>query len=130
VPVTPEGVVNAWVTTDSRTLLTRGVDRSWRLVPVAGGPSRPARGLTDSDAVIVWARDGRSVFVLVRSELPARIERVDLTSGTRLFVREIAPPDRAGLLFTGNPSLIDDAAGYAYDYSKQTSTLFVVRGVR
>jgi hypothetical protein len=130
VPITPEGVLGALVTADSRTLLTRGVDRSWRLVPVAGGPSRPARGLTDGDSPIAWARDSRSVFVLVVSEFPARLERVDLTSGTRLFIREIAPPDRAGLLYAANPSLIEDAAGYAYDYSKQTSTLFVVRGVK
>jgi hypothetical protein len=129
VPITPEGVVNAWVTTDNRTLLTWGVDSSWRLMPVAGGPSRPARGLTDADLLIAWARDGRSVFVRA-SALPARIERVDLTSGARLFVREIAPPDRAGHVEVPFVSLLEDAAGYAYDYAKPTSTLFVVRGAR
>ena len=130
VPITPEGVANAWVTTDNRTLLTWGVDRSWRLVPVAGGPSRPARGLTDGDNLLAWAKDGRSFFVRVPSEISARIERVDLTSGARLFVREIAPPDRAGLVEVRFVSLIEDAAGYAYAYGKRTSTLFVVRGAR
>jgi hypothetical protein len=133
VPITPEGVEDALVTRDSRTLLTYGVDGSWRLVPMAGGPSRPARGLIDGDYVIAWARDGRSVFVVVAAtttKTSMRIERVDLTSGARLFVREIVPPDRAGLLFVRRLSLIEDAAGYAYDYAKRTSTLFVVRGVR
>ena len=130
-PITPEGVVNAFVTADGRMLLARGMDKSWLLFPVAGGASRPARGLTDGDSGIDWARDGRSVFVRVfTGDVSARIERVDVTSGTRLFVREIAPADRAGLLGVRDLSLIEDAAGYAYGYRKQTSTLFVVRGVR
>jgi hypothetical protein len=109
----------------------QGVDRSWRLVPVAGGPSRPARDLPDDDNPLAWARDGRSVFVrVVREEILARIDRVDVTSGARLFVREIAPPDRAGLVRVGKVSLIEDAVGYAYGYGKRTSTLFVVRGAR
>ncbi len=131
VPITPEGVANAWVTTDGLTLLTRGVDGSWRFMPVAGGPSRPARGLTDGDNPRAWARDGRSVFVRANpNEIPARIERVDLMSGARLFVREVAPPDRAGLVQVGSLSLMEEATGYAYQYVKRTSTLFVVRGAR
>jgi hypothetical protein len=129
-PITPEGVVTAWVTMDSRTLLVRGVDRSWRFMPTAGGPSRAARGLTEGDFITGWATDGHSVFVYDDSQIPIRIERVDLTSGTRRFVREAAPPDRAGLLYVGGLSLIQDGAGYAYTYQKRTSTLFVVRGAR
>ena len=99
---------------------------------MAGGPSRPARGLIDRDHPIALARDDRSVFVEVNSttQTSVRIERVDLTSGTRLLVREIAPPDSAGLVYVGDVSLIQDGAGYAYVYWKRTSTLFVVRGAR
>ena len=64
-PITPEGVVNAFVTADGRVLRARGMDKSWLVLPVAGGPSRPAAGLTVGDRGIDWARDGRSVFVRV-----------------------------------------------------------------
>jgi hypothetical protein len=43
-----------------------------------------------------------------------------------VLVREVAPADRAGLLFGGGAALTEDLKAYAYDYSRMTSQLYVV----
>ena len=45
-------------------------------------------------------------------------------------MRELAPPDRAGLISVGVGSVIDDGRSYAYSHSKQVSRLFVVKGAK
>jgi hypothetical protein len=87
-------------------------------------------GLGTDDQVIQWCADGRSVFVYRPTTVPFRIERLDLASGRRELVREVAPADRTGVLYGVGASLTDDAKSYAYDYKRMTSQLFVVEGAR
>jgi hypothetical protein len=62
--------------------------------------------------------------------VPARIERVDLATGARTFVKELATVDRAGLIQVRPYSYHPATGAYAYDYVKRVSTLFVVESVK
>lgn len=61
-------------------------------------------------------------------QVPARLERVDLETGVRTLVRELAPPDRTGVNVIVPTSIIDDGRGYAYFYMRDVATWYVVRG--
>jgi serine/threonine protein kinase len=125
-PVTATGRTLAYLAPDGRTLLTIGAEPRFQISTIDGGPPRPAAGLGNTDEPIRWASDGRSVFVQTTSAVPAQINRIDVFTGRRTFVRELAPPDRAGLVGVFGVDLLGDAASHAYTYWKRTSTLFVV----
>ncbi len=65
-----------------------------------------------------------------RRDVPFRIERLDLASGRRVLIREVAPADRAGVFRISGAALTDDTKSYAYSYDRMTSQLFVVEGAR
>ena len=130
VPVTPDGFVRALIAPDGRTLLAIGGDGAGQVMSIGGGPQKPALGLTADDSPIEWASDSRSIFVQAGNWIPAQIEKVDLLSGKHERVPVLGPPDRAGLLTIKVTDILGDGAGYAYYGLKQTSTLFVVQGVK
>jgi len=87
-------------------------------------------GLTPDDQVIRWNADGQSVYVYRPANVPFRLERLDLASGRRELFREVAPADRAGVLYSTGATLAGDTKSYAYGYKRMTSQLFVVEGAR
>ena len=84
--------------------------------------------MTVDDDVLAWSRDGQSLFVQRQPAVPARLERVDLSSGRRTMIRELGPPDRAGLTAVFFTDIVNDGQFYAYAYWKRVSRLFVVKG--
>jgi hypothetical protein len=87
-------------------------------------------GLTMDDQVIRWSADGRSLYFFRPSNVPFRLERLDLASGRRELVREVAPADRSGVFRISGAALTDDTKSYAYSYDRMRSQLFVVEGAR
>jgi len=55
---------------------------------------------------------------------------MSLAPGTRVLVREVAPADMTGVLYSSGVTLTDDTKSYAYSYQRMTSQLFVVEGAR
>ena len=129
-PVTPEGTTNGTVSPDGLQVLYSGTGERYFIQRIGGGTPQAVPGLTADDQVIRWSADGRSAFLLRGASLPFRLERLDLASGRRELLREIAPADRAGVLQGVMAAVTDDTRSYAYQYSRMTSQLFVVEGVR
>jgi hypothetical protein len=76
-------------------------------------------------------RDG-ALFVYDPRDLPARIDRLDPTTGKRERLREIAPSpaESGGEARIQNVIVTPDGAAYAYNVGGQTSTLYLVDGLR
>jgi len=130
-PITPEVTLYGSVSPDGQQLLCwRPTGGGWVIQPLGGGPTRIVPGMTSEDRVIRWSADGRSVFVFRPEIVPFRLERVDLASGRRDLIREVAPADRIGVLNSWGAALTDDGTAYAYSYRRMTSQLFVVEGAR
>jgi eukaryotic-like serine/threonine-protein kinase len=87
-------------------------------------------GLTTNDEVIRWNLDGRSLLVYRRAQVPARIERLDLSTGKRDLVREIAPPSKAGVLNIRYIAFSEDERSYAYTFDRVLCRLASVRGMK
>ncbi len=128
--VTPEGTADGFVSPDGRTLLVRGSGEGLTLYPLAGGVARRVPGAQPEDRVILWRADGRSIFVGKSSELPAPIERLDLTTGARSLERRVGPSELAGVLRVGKVAMSENEASYAYSVQLMVSQLFLVEGAR
>jgi hypothetical protein len=129
-PLTPEGTTAGWVSPDGKLLLGRTGAGAFLLYPMGSGEPRPVSYLGSQDQVIRWTADGRSLLVYRLNEMPVRVERVDLTSGRRTVVRELAPADRSGVIGIDFVSMSGDEKWYAYSYSRDVSQLFTVTGVK
>jgi Tol biopolymer transport system component len=129
-PVTSEGTREGIVSPDGTLLLVQGSRDEYKLYPSAGGESRPVSSLAPDDIVARWTADGRGFLAYRQSEVPARLERVDLATGRRDFVRLLAPPDLAGVVSITGVTVAGDESAYAYSARQRRSDLFLVEGAR
>jgi Tol biopolymer transport system component len=129
-PVTDEGTTLGRVSPDGKTIIARAIDSyAFALYPVEGGAPTPLPFLTPNDVVVRWTADGRGVLVHRYGDVPTPLERVDIATGRREHVLDIAPPDLAGALRINVVVLADDPHNYAYSYILQHSTIYLVEGV-
>jgi serine/threonine protein kinase/sugar lactone lactonase YvrE len=129
-PVTAEGTTTGRLSPDGRTFIARSLDSyTFALYPVDGGASTPLPFLTPNDVVSRWTADGRGVFAYRYGDVPTPLERVDLATGRRERVLDIAPPDLAGAMRVTVVVLADDPHHYVYSYILQHSTIYLVEGV-
>ncbi len=126
-PVTDEGVL-ASLAPDGQTLLLKLQDGTFQISSLEGGASRPVPALQDGDRKIAWSRDSKSVFIQRGTEVPARVERIDLATGARTVVRELAPEGFRLISMLSVTDWVDDGRYFVYNYTTLPSTLFVVSG--
>jgi eukaryotic-like serine/threonine-protein kinase len=129
-PLTPEGTDDGHVSPDGRDVVAHLTSGTWQIYPLAGGEPRSIASLGEHDEVLGWSSDGRAIQVRPGREIPARIERIDLATGRRSLLVEIAPVDRTGVLGISRLSLGRDPGVYAYQTRLYVSQLFVVEGMR
>ena len=77
-----------------------------------------------------WSNDGRSGYIRDQTDVPARIFRLDLSTGKRQFLFELAPEDSVGLSRIRNVKVAPDGKSYAYTYERSLSELYLVEGVK
>jgi eukaryotic-like serine/threonine-protein kinase len=128
-PLMPEGLDAGPVSPDGSRVVAIAADRSQQIYSFVSRTSSALPTLKADEIVVAWAVDGRSVFVVPAADIPAPLDRIDVETGRRTRVRELAPPDRAGVTSIFFVDVRDDGASYAYSYAKALSKLFVVKGV-
>jgi Tol biopolymer transport system component len=100
------------------------------LVPVEGGPPQPLAGAALGEIPSRWSPDGRAVYVFRRGELPARVYRVDLTTGQRELWKTFGPSDPAGVTSLSHIMFTPDGKSYVYNYLRTISDLYLVDGLK
>jgi WD40 repeat protein len=99
--------------------------------PVEGdAPPRAVPGSREDDRPTAWHRDGRSLWVFHRDEVPAPVFRVDIASGRRVPWRDLQPPDLSGVYSIIDLEITPDGSAYVYSYARLLSQLYVARGLR
>jgi eukaryotic-like serine/threonine-protein kinase len=129
-PITPEGVAERanTLTSDGKWLVERSKGLLARF-PIDGGEPQPVKGAQPEDSPIIW-RDGGRVLFVRQGRLPARIYALDVDTGQRTLVREIAPRDTVGVDGVVDIRLTPDAKSYAYVYIRSLNSLYQVTGLR
>jgi Tol biopolymer transport system component len=128
--ITPEGTTKGILSPDGRQILVHASGAGLVLYPAGGGDGRPVPGTTPDDVAIRWSRDGGSFLVCRESEVPLRIERLDLLAGRRDSVRTVGPADLSGVIAVSHPFLAEDEKSYAYVFKRTISHLFLEEGAR
>ena len=127
--VTPEGYEGWIVSSDGRWAVVKGPDRKTYLYPLSGGGPKEVPGLDREDTPDQLSSDGRFLFVHRAGEKPAKVFRLDLSTGRKELWRTLSPADVAGVgeLVVGPTR---DGEGYFYNYIRTLSYLYLVDGVK
>jgi Tol biopolymer transport system component/predicted Ser/Thr protein kinase len=130
-PISDEGINTSriFISPDSRWIAAIGSDSRVHLYPAAGGPSRPLAGSRPGDYPSGWSSDGTALYVS-RIGLPSSVDLVDVTSGRRTKVRDLAGTDAAGVLSFGPARVTPDGQTVAFGYTRILSTLYGVQGLQ
>jgi hypothetical protein len=73
--------------------------------------------------------DGRFLFVHRTGEMPAKVFRLELSTGRKELWRTLMPADAAGVPEIGI-SPTRGGEGYVYSYTRTLSDLYLVEGVK
>ena len=130
-PISPEGTTDGFVSPDGQTVLVRESNGGLKLYPVDGGPARPVPGATPDDAVVRWSADGKSLIVVsLWSDVPVKVEKLDLATGRREPYKTLGPADLTGAIQISPIAVSDDGKSYALTVRRMASHLFLVQGAR
>jgi outer membrane protein assembly factor BamB len=131
-PISPEGVsllpyVNN-VSPDGKFVAAMGPDSTFALYALDGSGSRPIPGLDHGEVPSTFTADGNSIYVYRPGELPAKVYRLNLSTGRKQLWKELMPSDPAGIYYIRPPLFSSDGNAYAYSYARLLSDLYVVDG--
>ena len=128
--LTPEGYRGfRFVSPDGALAVVTGPDRRTYLYPISGGEPTAIPGVDANEQVDQFGADARSVYVHRQGEIPARVYRVDLSTGRRELWRSLMPADAGGVSRIG-PLPTTSGESYAYSYSRTLSDLYIVDGLK
>ena len=98
-PITPEGTTDGLVSPDGLLVLARDSAGGQKLYPVDGGAPRPVPGATSDDFVVRFGADGKSLIVVsLWSDVPTKVEKLDLATGRREPYKTLGPADLTGAI--------------------------------
>jgi hypothetical protein len=89
----------------------------------------PIPGMRDGEVVANFDESGRGVYV-TSGTASLRIDRIDLDTGKRTFVRDVAPVDPTGVGQIEVLQITPDGKSYCYSYMSALSRLYAVDGLR
>jgi eukaryotic-like serine/threonine-protein kinase len=135
--ITPEGMGDFGfgahtVSPDGTWIAAEGPDGTIGLWPIAGGDSRPVRGLLPGEFPVRWSIDGNVLYTALPEEgrRAMQLARVDLGTGKRTVWKNLVPADAVGATRIGNPMVSPDGSAYAYTYGSHVSDLYLVEGLK
>jgi len=130
--ISPEGYrsFQKAVSPDGRFAAAQGPDQRLYLYPVAGGEPSAIPGIAPEETPTEWSADSRFLYIFRRRELPAKVYRLDVSTGRRELWRELMPSDPAGVTFISPPRVAADGESYAYAYVRTLSDLYLVEGLK
>ncbi|MGE5344987.1 MAG: protein kinase domain-containing protein [Acidithiobacillales bacterium] len=126
-PATPEGISQGVLSPDGNSVAALDAAGKMLVFAVSGGPPAEVRGALPDEFPLEWEADGTALFVWDR-KWPARIYRLELSTGHRTLWKELAP-DPVGLMY-GDVILTHDGRHYVYRLRRVFSELNVAEGLR
>ncbi len=129
-PITPEGTAGAQVSPDgTRVVAVDMKTGKWAVYPIDGGEPRPLPPIGENESVDGFDEKGEGLY-LASGDLKVRFDRLDLATGKRTFIREIAPADPTGVASLADARLTPDGKSYCYSFMRALSRLYVIDGLR
>ena len=130
-PITPEGTVGKCVSADGKLLVAVDGERKFWLYPTDGGRPRALSGIEPEEQAIRWSADDKDLFVANYDVIPAKVYQIEVSTGRRQLVYNLAPSDAAGLWGNIDPILLTpEGKSYVYSPYKILSDLYAASGLK
>src|SRR5579862_4556587 len=132
VPISPEGIdpLVLVLSPDGQQVISIGADQKAYSYPVSGAEPRAIQGLEPGEQPIQWSTDGKELYFFKPGDLPAKVYRLDLSSGHRSPWKELIPSDAAGVSRLGPIVITPDGKACLYGYHRILSDLYLVEGLK
>ena len=132
VPISPEGIdpLVLVLSPDGQQVVGVGPDERAYSYPVAGGEPRIVSGIEVGEQPIQWSADAKAIFVYKPGDLPAKVFRLDLSTGKKTPWKELMPSDSAGVSRIGPILITPDGKSCLYGYHRILSDLYLVEGLK
>ena len=132
VPISPEGIdpLALVLSPDGQQVVSVGPDEKAYFYPVAGGEPKAVPGIEVGEQPIQWSDDAKTIYFYRPGDLPAKVYRVDLSTGHKALWKELMPSDSAGVSRIGPILLTPDGNSCLYGYHRILSDLYLVEGLK
>jgi hypothetical protein len=130
-PLGPEGATFRYrrsISSDGTLVAALDPDRHPVVYNVATGKATLIPGVLDGDEPIQWTDDKH--IIVGRTEIPVHVFTIDLSTGKRTPFKTFSPMDPTGLIDNAPPNFSSDLKSYIYSYSRITSDLYVLDGLK
>jgi serine/threonine protein kinase len=117
------------VSPDGRWAGCWAVSGFFTLYSTEGGSPRPLESIQRGERPVQWSADGSALYVITRGAIPATLFRVNVTTGEREIIREIAPSDATGVAGLTLLRLSRDGSAFAFSYPQRSGDLYVITGL-
>ena len=139
--ISKEGVTvflnQSWISPDGRrlacadvSLAPAGAGSPILVYGAGGGEPKTFDWMQRGEAIASWGADSESLVVWDRNRVPASVEKVDLATGHRTRLLELAPPDPAGVAGIQGIFVATDEKTYAYNVVRKLSELYLIEGLK
>jgi eukaryotic-like serine/threonine-protein kinase len=132
VPISPEGIdpLVLVLSPDGQQVVGVGPDEKAYFYPVAGGEPRAVPGIEPGEQPVQWSDNGKAIYFYRLGDLPAKVYRLDLSTGHKTLWKELMPSDSAGVSRIGPILITPDARSCLYGYHRILSDLYLVEGLK
>ena len=86
--------------------------------------------MEDDYSVAQWSSDSKALYVYRLGDVPLKVYRCEIRSGKRTPIRELIPPDAAGVVSVAPVVSNLDGSAFAYSYYQTLSVLYVISGLK
>ena len=132
VPISPEGIdpLVLVLSPDGQQVVGVGPDEKAYFYPVAGGEPKAVPGIEMGEQPIQWSDDAKAIYFYKPGDLPAKVYRLDLSTGHKTLWKELMPSDSAGVSRIGPILITPDGKSCLYGYHRILSDLYLVEGFK
>ena len=132
VPISPEGIdpLVLVLSPDGQQVVGVGPDEKAYFYAVSGGEPKAVPGVELGEQPIQWSEDAKSIYFYKPGDLPAKVYRLDLSTGHKALWKELMPSDSAGVSRIGPILITPDGKSCLYGYHRILSDLYLVEGLK
>jgi eukaryotic-like serine/threonine-protein kinase len=132
-PITPEGAsfsgYRGCISPDGKRVAALDPSGMPVIYDVDGGPPTVIPSVQPGELPVEWTAHGKSLLVGGR-EIPTRVFIINLSTKQRELFKSFTSPDPTGLVDNSPPNFSRDLESYVYGYTRITSDLYIVDGLK
>jgi serine/threonine protein kinase len=129
-PVTPEGVHAGLPSPDGKYLVGGSSSNHNLAVFSFAGGSAIQVPIDDGFSVAQWSDDSKGVYVYRVGDVPMKVYRCEIASGKMTPIRDLIPPDPAGVVSLAPVVTNFQGSAFAYSPYQTLSVLYLISGLK